>query len=258
MMKKGIAESALALLILAVVTAVVLGMFVYNYREAQDCREKVELCHLSMELLSLFKEKGGSASGVLPFEPKIDCPMCVPGSSNDIKGISEEQTMQEIADHLRWCWYKTLGKENKIGRNQALIFLFEKKICTVCSQFKTDKEISSKRFLEYIKRTKIVNSPGKGKTYETYLESLWGTKKILDYYFLLENPALAGFIPENARLKEELSKKRSEPPIFKNTKYQVIHYNWAFSVTTPFNQLFLIPNDEIEGLPCDIYHYQEE
>ena len=251
---KGLAESALALLIIAIITMGSLGVFVYKYSQRQTCMEKVELCRTSISFNSAYKKALGKGQAFSPVEPKIDCPICVPDSSSEIKDQKEDEAMREIANHLRWCWHKTTGKDNLIGKKTVEGFRF----CLVCSEFTIDIPINGQKFLNFLHDTKITNGPGAGSKYAQYLDTNWGIGRILDYSLLIEKNYIAGYIPETQALQPELKKAPNQVSITANKKYQVIDYDWAFSYTVPFNQVIIIPNDDVANLPCDIYHYQKE
>lgn len=297
--KKGLAESALALLIIAIITIGFLGIFVYNYSQRQTCVQKVELCKMSISFINTFKKTTGhSLTGIVP---KLDCPICVPGSSAEIKNKKDGETMREIADHLRWCWYKTTGKYNSIGEDFGKFYAISKTIaekdlnvCIVCSEFKTETEISNSKLQKYLVDTKITNSPGQGKTYAQYLDMSLGiegvgankilpTLKLVDELIqgeyidfkqvqntpskLAEGWWVTGIekasVEQKRLILEEISKaqrsSKSIQNILPQKQFQVISYNWILEFEKrPFNQIFIVPNDEVSELPCDIYHYQKE
>jgi len=178
--KRAMAESALALLIIAIITMGVLGVFVYKYTERQSCIQKVELCKMSITVVSAYKKALGIDQVLSIVEPKIDCPICVPDSSGNIKNKEEKETMQEIANHLRWCWYKTTGQNNLAGGTAEGQIQF----CTVCSEFKTAQEISIINLLSFLREKKINTGPGAGETYQQYLSTTLPIDKIFDYQFI--------------------------------------------------------------------------
>ncbi|GEM_PF-5437961 len=297
--KKGLAESALALLIIALITIGFLGIFVYDYSQRQTCVQKVELCKMSISFLNTFKKATGHS--LVAVTPKLDCPICVPDSSFEIKNKKEEQTLHEIADHLRWCWYKTTGKDNTIGEDFGKFYAISKTIaekdlnvCIVCSEFKTNIEISNSKLQKYLAETKITNTPGQGKTYAQYLDMNLGIEGIgsnkilptlklvdeliqnedIDFKQVQNTPSklaegwwvttIEKVSAEQKRLiLEEVSKaqrtSKSTQNILPQKQFQVISYNWILEFEKrPFNQIFIVPNDEVSELPCDIYHYQKE
>ncbi|MBI4141616.1 hypothetical protein HY484_01685 [Candidatus Woesearchaeota archaeon] len=262
---RAITEATLALLIIAIITMGFLAIFVYNYGERQTCTQKIELCRTSMTLLNTFRKIYGQA---FLSEPKIDCPICVPGSSDTIKTEKQEEAIHEVAEHLRWCWYKTLGNDNKMGNVGWAPHLKEKKICIVCSEFSTNQDINQAQLLQYLQKTKIRTGPGAGKTYETYLNLQLGITKILDYKFFKERQSVAHLSRDSPELQQILSQQRKLSILTQETRFQVIRYNWGqetiqlgltgVSTIPTFNHIFLIPTSEISTFPCDVYHYQKE
>lgn len=266
---KAITEATLALLIIAIITMGFLTVFVYNYGERQTCTQKIELCRTSMMLFNTFRKIPGQA---LMLEPKIDCPICVPGSSEKIKNEDQQKNLYEVAEHLRWCWHKTLGTANKIAGNTFLLFYFGKKNCVVCSEFTTDKDVKPQELINYLQKTKIRIGPGAGKTYAQYLDvdlDLEGlfSYKILPHIATVTDWSFLRFFDD---IKSLLSKgwaayllipdeARTLQPITSNEKFQLIRYFWMTPVKPIlFNQMFFVPNSEVPQLPCDVYHYQKE
>ena len=254
MNRKAITEATLALLIIALITMGFLGVFVYNYGERQTCTQKIELCRTSMTILNAFIKAPWYLKKTSPLKPRIDCPICVPGSSDKIKNEEQEKNLHEIAEHLRWCWYKTLGKDN---------FMLDKKICTVCSEFTIKQQIEPAEFLNYLRTTKIKTGPGAGKTYEEYLDMYWGTQGILDYATFINDPGLPTYLALGTEsAQKDLKKQHLLPLIYPAKEYQVINYHVHYYTTSedvpPFNHIFISPIDAVPKLPCDIYHYQKE
>lgn len=229
MTRRALAEATLVLLIIALISSGVIGLFVYNYSKAQDCAGKVELCRTSFFILSSSKKTLGLASKVLQ-DFKIDCPICVPGSSDEIKVNTPNEAMREIAEHLKYCWYKTLGDEIKSGVSTVAINNF----CLVCSEFNVNKDISNQDLLNYLKTTKINSGVGKGKIYADYFD-------FTDYRIKSEN-------------------------IVANKKMQVIKFIRGGDIVlgefaqgiVGLNQLMIVDNAKVSELPCTTYHYQKE
>lgn len=295
MNKKGLAEGALAVIILALVTMGVLGLFVYQYSQRQSCVQKVELCKTSLMIIEGFKKTTGHSA--VPVEPIIDCPICVPESSEEIKGKTKEQTMREIADHLRYCWYKTNGRNNKIGTDLGKFAYLPKvgveivepdlRVCLVCSEFTAEQTISAQELSIYLRATKIVNGPGKGLTYSNYLDMSWDVNQLLQpatiYYLdtllrttpstpfeiisdLIEGKTLPKKVLTSAEIETVVKVYKTELknyaghvtlPIIPHNPFQVIAYHWPVPAK-PFNQIVLVPSPLLPELPCDIYHYQKE
>ncbi|MBI4141226.1 hypothetical protein HY485_05310 [Candidatus Woesearchaeota archaeon] len=268
---KGITEATLALLIIALITMGFLGVFVYNYGERQTCTQKIELCRTSMTILNAFRRISFQA---FMSEPKIDCPICVPGSSDKITTEKPEESMHEIAEHLRSCWYKTLGKNNHLAENTFLGFYFRQKLCMVCSEFVTNQDIKPQKFMTYLQTTKIKTGAGAGKTYAEYLHTDLGSAGILSYKLLRPVVGISGLgqalvykdinaiiSPEQNPIAANIPPEvRIPQPITSNKKFQVVYYTWVTPGRSAllFNQIFIVPNDYVPELPCDIYHYQKE
>lgn len=273
MNRKAITEATLALLIISIITMGFLTVFVYNYGERQTCTQKVELCRTSMSLLNTYTQAPLTKKAITPIIPKIDCPICVPGSSEKIQNEDQEKNLHEIAEHLRWCWHKTLGRNNKIAQNTLLKIYFSQKLCVVCSEFTVDKDVKPQELINYLQKTKIKIGPGAGKNYAQYLDmdldlngmfshrllpyattSNFWAKFYVTYDLKLwfsENIVTSLVIPQTAK---------DQHPMQPNKNYQLIRYNWLIPGigNTVFNQMFFVPNQEVAQLPCDAYHYQKE
>lgn len=169
---KAIAEATIALLIIGIISMAAVGTFVYKYSERQKCQQKIELCRISIITLDAFKKiPGHSLAGKIP---KIDCPICVPDNDGEIKTIIPKEAMRQIAEHLRWCWHKTTGEDNTLGKDLGAFWfpraVAEKDldVCIVCSEFVTSTTLNSAEFIKYLQKTKISSGAGKGKTYADY------------------------------------------------------------------------------------------
>ncbi len=250
-LKKGMAESTLAVLIITLISIGFIGLFVYNYTERQSCTSKVELCRSSSFLISQAKK---ATAGFLSPERiiKLDCPICVPGSSEEIKSLDKKTVLREIAEHLRYCWYKTNGRNNRVG--EAL--LGGTSVCLVCSEFKLSQDISRQDLLDFLKKAKIGAGVDKSKTYAQYLGSnsfVRLNEFFSDYY--------------NNKDWEKFFKKTTmyvplsdETQFIKNKNYQVIAFNRFFTSDRNVNNIFVIDVDALRHpyLECGVYHYQKE
>lgn len=244
--KRGMAESTLAVLIITIICIGFVGLFINNYMARQSCVQKVELCKASSFLISGAKKASWGALS----PAKLDCPVCVPGSSGDIKSVNKKEVLKQIAEHLRYCWYKSGGKNNRVG--EALFG--SSSVCLVCSEFKLSNDVSRVDLLDFLSKTKINSGAGQGKTYAEYLN---GGFVNLNAFF----SDLYGFDWEKQFKNTVMYVPIGDEFQFvKNQNYQVIAYNKFFGSDRNINNILMVDSDMLRHpyLECDVYHYQKE
>ena len=180
-MKKAIAMTELVIILLAAVAGIGLLFFAKSGVSKVSCLEEVSLCKNSF----LFYQKWRLMKWA-GIAPNLDCmavslPNC---EQRDLKTSDKQETMHIIAENLRYCWDKTLGKQNTMGEDFAVnIFGVVGKdidFCMVCSEFTPNVDISASEWNQYLDSR---NPSGNPATYSQIIQPsepqlLWdgGTK----------------------------------------------------------------------------------
>lgn len=160
-MKKAIAVTELTLILLAVVAGVGLIFLVRQSVEKVGCMSDVVICKNTYLTFKKIKEK----AALLGIAPRLDCATISPPNckETELKTENKQKTMHIIAENLRWCWDKTLGKQNTMGKDFAgyalivgLITVIKNvDFCLVCSEFKPNVDIPAAEWNDYLKNKKI-------------------------------------------------------------------------------------------------------
>jgi len=239
-MKKGLAVSMLALIILATALGLGLGKFAYDYTKALDKKKTIEVCHVSITFISQtrrFLEGKKISTADLA---KVDCPVIevtLPEKPEEAIAV----LVQELTD----CWYKTGKMNNRLGYAYGFFIDGELTHCTVCGEFTMKNTISASALQEHF--TKRINSAirtgdGKGTTRKKYLKTSAQNCEDGSCYF--------------APLTDKPVKYTA---LAQGTTYYIIASSNGKEVdrlgkTT--NHLYITPAKGISTQPCNQLHYQ--
>jgi hypothetical protein len=166
--RKGMAMSTLVILIIFVVIMLILLNFIIRYRAAQSESSNLELCRVSILNFQSLKRETGGVLGA----PAFDCKVL----DDVIKTKDKQRAMREVADHMRWCWYKSLGRDNRVGAEAWLGLDFLKgdvDWCLVCSGFTLapgTPEFTPAEVTEFLKTQKVTRG---GETYASIIKPCW-------------------------------------------------------------------------------------
>ncbi len=168
-MKRAIAITELTLILLALAAGIGLILFAKQGTQKVSCLEDVTLCKQSYSFFQRIKQK-------IPVGPRVDCVAISPPNCDekDLKTTDKQQTMHVIAENLRYCWDKTLGKDNTIGQDFAewsyiwrAIHEPDVDFCLVCSEFTPAVSISASEWSSYLASQTV---PGSSTTYDQFLQ----------------------------------------------------------------------------------------
>lgn len=185
-MKKAIAVTELVIIILAIGAGIGLLTFTRESAVKIGCQRDVDLCRSSFAFYKRLK----GVVGVAGIPPRIDCVAVSPPNCGEtvLKTEDKKETMHVIAENLRWCWHKTLGKDNTIGEDFAEVAILPRggpiigkeddvDFCLVCSEFTPKIDITAAEWDGYLGTRKI---PKSDVTYEEFLDpsgpEIWGKK----------------------------------------------------------------------------------
>jgi hypothetical protein len=158
-MKKAIAMTELVLIILVVAGGIGLILFGKQASNKAECLEAVEVCKESNVLFKRIQEK-------IALELRVNCPAISPPNCNEqvLKGKDKKETMHIIAENLRWCWEKTLGRQNTMGKDFAQFLSVlgvglgvsdKVDFCLVCSEFVPQVDITAQEWDNYLDTNKV-------------------------------------------------------------------------------------------------------
>ncbi len=188
-MKKAIAVTELMIILLAIAAGIGLLVLTKQTTEKTSCKQAVDLCRQSFLFFKRVKEKSGS----LGIAPRIDCIAVSPPNCGQKQlkadGSSEERkrkTMFVIAENLRWCWHKTLGRDNTVGEDFGEAGFLPRwgkeddvDFCLVCSEFimPDDVSITKEEWNAYLSGQRIAGETG---TYADFIQpvgdEIWGKR----------------------------------------------------------------------------------
>ncbi len=258
-----------------VTLAVGVGMGSVVFKSIKEFQKKgeIERCHVSTSIISsgrLQAEKAGRiVSAVYRDTVKLDCPVI-------LKDVSESI---HIANELRSCWYKTGGKNNRLGFKYRSLLMgeadYEKDFCIVCGEITPTKIISTSSVGKLLLDRKITKGAGAGKKYIEYLETKWTeglTGACINQdaacYFL--NPPVkrrAHFAyckPDITRpdIAQEPGCMQSFENFETGKKYSVISLSSGINLDIggeqTYTHVFITPTDNIQNIKCDEFYYQAE
>ncbi len=183
-MKKAIAITELTIIILSVLAGIGLIFLATTGAEKAGCLTEVTVCRNTYALFKTLKEKLGPLSPL----PRVDCVAVSPPNCEEkaLKTEDRQQTMYVIAENLKYCWQKTLGRENDIGKefgsqkilSGRTVSSGDVDFCLVCSEFTPNADISDADWTGYLENRKMFNSD---ETYAKFVNpakpvSPWGQK----------------------------------------------------------------------------------
>jgi hypothetical protein len=164
MNKKGLSETEWAILILAAVILIALLSIIPNFSKSANRKIDEDVCTQSIAFHSGIKDfsEGFAETG-------INCPVV----SEEIDAQSYEEVYDTIAQDLKRCWSKTLGRKNRLWKSDWLSF--DDDICIVCSSFSVKK---NKYITENINTLEIAdhlnrNDPQSKLPYTQILDTDW-------------------------------------------------------------------------------------
>jgi len=173
----------LVLMILAILAGIGMLLYATQTKERVDCLQDVEICRSTFGIFKTIKEE----ATVLGIAPKLDCRAVSPPNceEHELKTTDKQQTMHVIAENLRWCWYKTFGRENTMGKDFAGFGIVmgliarpvHKDFCLVCSQFTPAVSITPQEWNDFLSTRRV---PRTAKTYAEVInpveDSIWNKK----------------------------------------------------------------------------------
>lgn len=256
-MKKAIAVTELVIILLAVGAGVGLLFFGKQTAERVGCKADVEICRSGFLFYKKIREDVYVLGKFAP-PPRLDCvavstPNC---EERELKTKNKKQTMHVIAENLRWCWYKTLGEKNTIGKDfgtiTKILYLIPQTstataiatvtgarpnmdFCLVCSEFTPNVDISKEEWNEYLDTIRPPNSK------ETYAQLLKQSKNDV----VKKHPS---------DWKKEL--KYKDIAFEKGKKYFVVSVNPAKTISEKTNFLYVSPEIYCGEDPDQQVHYQ--
>ena len=273
-MKKAMEMATVVAIIVTLAVGVGMGSVVFKSIKEFQKKGEIERCHVSTSIISsgrLQAEKAGRIFSAGYRDPvKLDCPVVS-------KGVSEPKN---VADELRNCWYKTGGKNNRLGfKYRSLLvdasFDYEKDFCIVCGEITPTTVISTDNVGTYLLDRKITSGFGAGKKYIEFLETKWTeglTGVCIDQnaacYFL--NPSVkrrahfANCKPDGTRRdnNQEPGCMQSFENFETGKKYSVISLSSGFGLDIggepTYTHVFITPTDNIQNIKCDEFYYQAE
>lgn len=180
-MKKAIAVTELTIIILAVAAGIGLIFLATKGAEKAGCMSDVTVCKQSLIAYKKIRE----VVGAVPY--KVDCVAISPPNceEKELKAENKPMTMFIIAENLKYCWDKTLGRENTIGEDFATAWYAPKPFaptdvdfCLVCSEFIPKVDVPDADWTAYLENQKMPNSD---MTYAKFVNpadpiSPWGQK----------------------------------------------------------------------------------
>lgn len=260
-------------IIITLAVGVGTGSVVYKSIKEFQKKGDIERCHTSTAFISkgrLEAERQGRIFSAVYQDPvKLDCPVIS-------KDVSEPM---HIADELRSCWYKTGGKNNRLGFKYHSLLMgetdYEKDFCIVCGEITPTKTISTSIVGKFLLNRKIAKGAGAGKKYIEYLETKWTeglTGECINQdaacYFL--NPSVkrrAHFAyckPDMTRpdIAQEPGCMQSFENFETGKKYSVILLSSGINLDIggepTYTHAFITPTDNIQNIKCDEFYYQAE
>jgi hypothetical protein len=182
-MKRAIAVTELVLILLAAGAGIGLLFFAQKGVGKVACVRDVELCENSYAFYQRWR-----ALGYAGIAPRVDCIAISPPNCEEkvLKTGDKNKTMHIIAENLRHCWGKTLGRQNQMGEDFA-VNIFGKAgtdvdFCLVCSEFVPKVSITPKEWNDYLDTRKV---PDSQQTYEELIDPVgptiwerWGYRDI--------------------------------------------------------------------------------
>lgn len=250
MSRKGMAESALVGIVLTLVVGGVLTIAVANYMGGQACASSVQRCRHSLQIFKTMKE-----TPFVSIPPRVDCPITPPCSF--VKGLegNKQQVLRGIAEHLRVCWDKTLGKDNTVGLDFKPLFKsvpltpeLNVGYCLACSEFSVPFLIKKDELVDFLKKETMSKS---SKTYYDFLQTSW-----IDSEDHLETVVRSipkkEKVPPHSAYHEYLAVIPELKPV---KEYVVVSVNFEDGT---YNHVFIAQAEDLPRYECDQFHYQKE
>jgi len=264
-MKRGIAISTLALLLITLVVGAGLGNFVYKLSKNISEKSLIERCRTSMFFISQSRQRLGKLEAGAPELPQPDCPF-----ANKTFSGKQQDVVAGIAEEMRLCWDKTLGIRNNLGFSYYPWFFGgdrEQDICLVCAEFTLDQDLDVKQIQQFFETKKIVKGEGVGKLFMDYLQTNWkrdsagkasetsGKTVARDLFF--------AFSSQNTRAHPNNDERITKFAVLEKGKtYYVLDYNSGkgkgVSDEYKYTHVFVTPAEGIQNMHCDMFHYQYE
>lgn len=248
MNKKAITQQELVLLIFVIAVAAVLAGGVYIYIKQMKAGAGIEGCRESI----LFQQEVAEETKET-IKPKIACP----APSIDVKSKEKNEELRLIADQLKDCWYKSLGKANKMGYRWSFLYP-DWDVCLVCSEFALNQDIAPSELIDFLD---IAKPKGSELTYREFLEDAsWGWDKVLRSS-PSSSAALEGIWGKTPiAIIEANADKLTDTVLYKSTpetekKYYVIALNAYGSTKTNYNQPFIVEKGNLPNVKCDVFYY---
>ena len=238
-MKNRRGQVSLLVTIIAAFIIIVLIMWFYFAKVAPGAEEGVGLdaCRVTVKTASAIRER---TSALPPI--KINCP--APEHDFDIMEEGEEIIEMRIATELKNCWYKTAGDQNRLGKSYWVLDILSRdpSVCIVCSTFTVvGGHIETSNVEDYIKEKNLFASRWPGRYFIEILST--GSQYISDPSGKI-TPS-----PDNWQEIGHLSQ------LFPEKTYYVIDLH-APVVSDDYVHVFVIDEDELDELRCDVYYHE--
>ncbi|MEK6874789.1 MAG: hypothetical protein AABX52_03520 [Nanoarchaeota archaeon] len=224
-------------LIIILALVVMVQKYTQSHEEiSRDARCKLSI-GLKTEYLNKISTAAGKAGKLVLSNPGINCEAHV----ETLIGDDSLNIKSRIAEHLRECWYKTNGNNNKIGYQTQGIGTGT--FCILCSRITTSTTLPSIQLKQYLRST---TPPNHKQTYTQILSTTWGTEAL---YHLFINPQQQETLPfPNENPAPDLV------TINKETSYDIIAIN---RLQEKFeSHLVFLPTTKIPLLACTEFHQQ--
>ncbi len=235
---KAMTQSVLVAILISLAVALAIGLLTYTLISAGQKKGLEEECRFSLTNIH-------AVIGTPIPSPALNCPY----KPKRVEG----DELQQIADELGTCWYKTKGKESTISTDFAIS---DFRTCIVCGEFTVGKALSSNDLIQYLQQTatpaKFAAMGGAGKTYVQFLDTDWGS-----IWGVLES------MPTDKAGNEQLQitpktygegKLQPLPGLYPDDNYFVVKWNSGFYRDEPhFNHLFIVRSKDIPQLDCKFY-----
>ncbi len=264
-MKRAIAISTLALLLITLVVGISLGILVYKFAKQINEKALLERCRTSMFVITQTRQRLGKVEAAAPELPQPDCLL-----ANKTFAGKQQEVIAGIAKELQQCWYKTLGIRNNLGFSYHPWFLGgdrEQDVCLVCAEFTLDQDIPVAHIKEYLTTKHITQGEGVSKSFMEYVQTNWkrtdtGQASETAGKTLPEDLFFA-FSSQNTRAHPNNEERITRLSVLEKGKtYYVMDYNSGkgkgVSDEYKYTHLFITPAEGIQNLHCDLFHYQYE
>ncbi|MFA5141461.1 MAG: hypothetical protein WC471_00640 [Candidatus Woesearchaeota archaeon] len=167
--KRGLDNTIIFEVILAIVVAIVLIIFAVELVTMSKSESIIDSCRLSILANSKLHESLENSATKIAYTKDIT--VRCPAPTTQIKGESLPEQYRQVAEDMRSCWYKMgEGKLKVFGTDyvQGTLDTKQKGICLICSEFSTQDILDTDKLGTFIETKNFSNS---GETYLQYLNS---------------------------------------------------------------------------------------